>query len=122
MTAHPQGTGEGAPDRSRRVGSVLLLRPEKEEEYVRLHRDVWPAVLCRIHDSGIRNYSIFLRGGLLFAFFEYVGDDYERDMAAIASDPVTQAWWKLTGPCQEPVETAWPGEGWAPMEEVFHVD
>lgn len=122
MTAEPEGTREAASEPSRRVGSVIRLRPGMEEEYVRLHRDVWPDVLRRVHDSGIRNYSIFLRDGLLFAFFEYVGDDYERDMAAIASDPVTREWWELTDPCQQPVETAGPGEGWAAMEEVFHVD
>lgn len=106
----------------RRVGLVVRLRPEKEQEYVELHRAVWPEVLRQIAASAIRNYSIFLRDGVLFSYFEYVGDDYQADMAAMAADPATQDWWKLTAPCQEPVESAAPGEQWAPMEEVFHVD
>ena len=33
------------------------------------------------------------------------------------------AWqWKLTDPCQQPVESAAPGQWWAPMNEVFHLD
>ena len=105
-----------------RYAAVIRLRPEKEAEYRELHAAVWPAVLDRIRDSNIRNYSIFLRDGQLFSYYEYVGQDHEADMAAMAADPATQDWWRLTDPCQQPVETAVPGEGWAPMTEVFHVD
>lgn len=106
----------------KRYGQVIRVRSEKLEEYKRLHADAWPGVLKRIHEANIRNYSIFYRDGLLFAYFEYTGDDYEADMARIAADPTTQKWWKLTDPCQEPVESAAEGEWWAPMEEVFHTD
>jgi len=43
-------------------------------------------------------------------------------MQKMAADPQTQAWWKLTDPCQEPLETRKPGEWWASMEEFFHTD
>jgi L-rhamnose mutarotase len=105
-----------------RHATVIGLLPEKEAEYRELHAAVWPSVLDRIAASNIRNYSIFLRDGLLFAYYEYVGDDHDRDMAAMAADPQTRAWWRLTDPCQQPVPTAGPGEKWAPLEEVFHVD
>jgi len=106
----------------RRYGSVVRLRPEKEAEYRELHTAVWPEVLRQIAASHIRNYTIFLRDGVLFSYFEYAGSDYEADMAAMATDPVTRRWWTFTDPCQQPVDTAAPGELWAPMEEVFHVD
>lgn len=106
----------------RRVATVIRLRPEKEAEYRRLHADVWPAVLDRLTRSNVRNYSIFLRDGTLFSYFEYVGSDYEADVAAVAADPETQRWWTFTDPCQEPVTTAAPGEWWAPADEVFHLD
>lgn len=105
-----------------RVGSVVRLRPDKQADYLRLHQQVWPEVLDRIHQSNIRNYSIFLLDGLLFSYFEYVGTDYAADMAAMAADPVTQDWWRLTDPCQEPLESAADGSPWARLEEVFHVD
>lgn len=106
----------------RRYGSVIGLRPEGEARYRELHAAVWPAVLDRLSASHIRNYSIFERDGMLFSYFEYVGDDFDGDMAAIAADPVTQEWWTHTDPLQEKVPTAAPNEHWAPMEEVFHVD
>lgn len=104
----------------KRYGMVIKVKPEMVESYKHLHANTWPQVLQRITDCNIRNYSIFLRDGLLFSYFEYVGDDYDADMARMAEDPVTRAWWKLTDPCQEPVDSAGEDEWWAPMEEVFH--
>jgi len=106
----------------KRVATVIRLRPEKEEEYRRLHAEVWPGVLDRLTRSNVRNYSIFLRDGLLFGYYEYVGADYDADMAAVRADPESQRWWAFTDPCQEPVPTAAEGEWWAPAEEVFHLD
>ena len=106
----------------KRYGMVINVRPEKLEEYKRLHANAWPDVLKMIHDCNIRNYSIFHRDGKLFSYFEYVGDDFEGDMARMAADPTTQEWWTHCNPCQQPVETAAEGEWWAPMEEVFHTE
>jgi L-rhamnose mutarotase len=106
----------------KRYGQVIKVRPEKLEEYKKLHRDVWPEVLRIIKKCHIRNYSIFYRDGYLFSYFEYAGDNYKADMARMAADPKTREWWTLTDPCQQPVETAATGEWWAAMEEVFHAD
>ncbi len=105
-----------------RCGSVLKVRPEKLDEYKRLHADVWPDVLRMIRDCNIRNYSIYYKDGYLFSYFEYTGEDYAADMARMAADPTTQQWWELCKPCQEPLETRKEGEWWAEMEEVFHTD
>jgi len=113
--------------RVRRYGRVIRLREEKLEEYVRLHRAVWPGVLATLQAAHVRDYTIYLRrlddGRLyLFSTFEYHGDDFAADQARIAADPVTQAWWKLTDPCQEPLDSRAPGEWWSELEEVFHLD
>jgi L-rhamnose mutarotase len=105
-----------------RFASVIRLRPEHEQEYRKLHRAVWPEVLAALTRAHVRNYSIFLRDGLLFSYLEYTGDDYAADMAAIAADEATRRWWQLTDPCQQPVDSAGEGEWWAPAEEVFHLD
>ncbi len=105
-----------------RYGSVIRLRPEMEARYRELHAAVWPEVLAQISASNIRNYTIFLRDGVLFSYFEYVGEDFAGDMARMAQDPTTQQWWQLTDPCQERLPETPDGEQWAPMEEVFHVD
>ena len=106
----------------RRIAAVIRLRAEHEVEYRRLHADVWPSVLATLRRVGVRNYSIFLRDGLLFSYLEYTGDDWTAAQAEIAADPETQRWWRLTDPMQEPLTTAAEGEWWAPAEEVFHLD
>ena len=106
----------------KRYGQVIKVRSEKLEEYKELHAAVWPGVLDMIRECNMRNYSIYYKDGYLFAYFEYVGDDYEADMAKMAADPLTQEWWELCEPCQEPLETRAEGEWWAEMEEVFHTD
>ena len=106
-----------------RMGSVIRLRPEHLEEYKRLHADVWPGVLSRLKASHFTNYSIYLKKTefLMFGYFEYTGSDFEADNAAIAADPITQEWWAVCGPMQDPFETRADGEWWAEMEEVFHL-
>ena len=107
-----------------RMAFMIRLKPEKIQEYKALHADAWPSILQQISASNIRNYSIFLREpeNLLVGVYEYHGSDYAADMAKMGADPETRRWWALTDPCQEALETAAPGEWWAPMEEVFHHD
>ncbi len=106
----------------KRYGMVIKVKPEKRDEYLELHAHPWPGVLKMIQECNIRNYSIYLKDDFLFSYFEYVGDDYAADMARMAADPATQAWWQRTDPCQEGLATRQPGEWWAEMAEVFHTD
>lgn len=110
-----------------RFGKVIGLRAEKLEEYVRLHAAVWPGVSAMIRACHIRNFSIYLRRlpdgkHYLFMYYEYTGTDHAADMAKMAADPETRHWWQLTDPCQEPLPDRAPGDWWADMTEVCHLD
>ncbi|HSO86643.1 MAG TPA: L-rhamnose mutarotase [Draconibacterium sp.] len=106
----------------KRYGQIIGVKPEHFEEYKKYHAAVWPDVLKMITACNIRNYSIFHKDNQLFAYFEYVGDDFAADMAKMAADPTTQKWWSVMEPMQQPVENRKEGEWWANMEEVFHLD
>lgn len=108
----------------KRYGSVLGLSEEGKAEYRALHAAVWRAVLAKISDCHIRNYSIFLKEpeNLLFSYFEYHGEDFAADMARMAADPETQRWWAVNMPLQRPLDSRKDGEWWAEMEEIFHHD
>lgn len=111
----------------KRYGMVIGLRGEKLQEYQQLHAAVWPDVLHMIRKCNIRNYSIYLRQlddgqHYLFSYFEYIGSDFDRDMAAMAADETTQRWWAVCKPCQKPLESRGPNDWWSAMEEVFHCD
>jgi L-rhamnose mutarotase len=110
----------------KRIGQIIRLKPEAYPEYKRHHAAVWPEVLATIQKANIRNYSIYHWNGLLFAYMEYVGDDFEADMATLAEDPRTRDWWALCDPLQQPVEGdssgSLEGNWWLEMETLFHMD
>lgn len=107
-----------------RMAQVIRLRPEALVEYKRIHATVWPEILALISACRITNYTIFLKEpeNLLFAYWEYRGDDFAADMERMRADPRMQDWWRITDPMQEPLESRRPGEWWACMEPVFHHD
>src|SRR6266568_609011 len=108
----------------KRVGQMIRLRPEIIDEYKRIHVKIWPEIEKAIRESGITNYSIFLKDGILFAYFEYVGPDSEFNarMQQMANAPRMKEWWTITEAMQVPLETRARSEWWANMEEVFHQD
>lgn len=107
-----------------RFGQVIKLHDDAVARYKELHASVWPEVLGMISACNLTNYTIFLREpeNLLFAYFEYVGEDFAADMAAMAADPVIQKWWSIAMPLQDPLPTRAEGEWWAETQEVFHLD
>jgi L-rhamnose mutarotase len=106
----------------RRIASVIGLPAEGARRYEELHAAVWPDVLARISASHIVNYSIYRHGDLLFSYMEYDGEDFDADMAAMAADPVTQAWWAECMPLQRPLDDRAEGEWWKELPELFHHD
>jgi L-rhamnose mutarotase len=112
--------GEGP--RMERHALVVGLRREKREEYLALHRAVWPQVEQTLRDCNVTNYSIFVFGDTLVAYYEYVGDDHDADMARIAEDPKTLEWWTHTDPCQvRIIDERVPGAAWQPIDEIWHL-
>ena len=110
------------PEKVQRFGWVIKIKPEKLDEYKKLHADPWPEVNVMIKECNIQNYSIYYRDGQLFSYLEYTGENFDADMKKMAADSITNEWWKLTDPCQEPVDSAEEGVWWADMEEVYHLD
>ena len=105
-----------------RLGQVIRVRPDAIDAYEQLHANPWPTVNAAIQRANIRNYSIYRFGDLLFAYFEYVGDDYRADMARMAADPEVQRWWGLTDALQEPFPERAAGEWWLTLPEIFHTE
>ncbi|MCK5462391.1 MAG: L-rhamnose mutarotase, partial [Bacteroidales bacterium] len=48
----------------KRFGMICGLKPDRIEEYKKLHAAVWPEVLEMINQCNLRNYSIFLKDEL----------------------------------------------------------
>ncbi len=104
----------------KRLAQTIHLRSEAISEYERLHEDAWPEVLEALRAANIRNYSIFRRGMVLFAYLEYHGSDWAADQARIAAAPRLQEWARVTGALQAPVEDGLE-VAWVELNEVFHL-
>ena len=122
---HHQGSPyKGKP--TKRIGSIIGIEEKNILAYTQMHETVWSGVLASIDKCNIRNYSIYLGqinpgNWLLFSYFEYIGNDFQGDMAKIGNE-VTKTWWTYTDPLQKPLPTRKKGEHWATAEEVFHTD
>jgi len=70
----------------------MKLNAGFEEEYRRRHDAIWPELSDLLHNTGIREYSIFLDEGTL-TLFAYLRIDDAAALDALPAQPVMQRWW-----------------------------
>jgi L-rhamnose mutarotase len=102
---------------SQRSAFVLRVRPDKIDEYVAAHRNVWPELLDALRAAGIRNYTIFRNGNEMFGYFE--ADDLEAAGAYMAEQDVNSRWQDAMA---ELLDERVPDAGPPLLEEVFRLD
>lgn len=67
----------------------------------------------------------------MFHHWEYVGDDFDADMASLDNDDIIKFWWTYCEPCQDPLTWEGPppsqggtggpgGAWWAPLKCLNH--
>lgn len=54
----------------RRLYAVIVFPSENRQQYEDVHKSVWQWVLCLLHDSNVRNYSIYRYGELFVSYME----------------------------------------------------
>ena len=110
-----------------RIGMVIGTVPEKIDMYKRLHDGVNDEnrEICELlKKHNYQNYNIFLTRmddgkEYLFGYYEYVGDDLEKDIKALEAYTEYKDWLKLTGSCQTPLS----GEkGWKVMDHLMVIE
>ena len=102
---------------SQRSAFVLRVRPDKIDEYVEAHRNVWPEMLDALRDAVIRTYTIFRNGNEMFGYFE--SDDLAAAGAYMAAQDVNARWQDAMA---ELLDERVPDAGPPPLEEVFRLD
>ena len=100
-----------------RSAFVLRVRPDKLDEYIRAHREVWPEMLEAISAAGIRNYTIFREGNQMFGYFE--ADDLAAAGRYLATQDVSARWQDAMA---DLLEERVPDAGPPPLEEIFRLD
>ncbi len=100
----------------KRILTIAKLKPDKVARYIELHNTIGRDVIEAAHAHNLRNYSIHRVGVYLFSCFEYVGADYEADMAAKNALPVIRQWQRQTGECFDTLKS---GMRSLTAEEIF---
>src|SRR5208282_693367 len=104
-----------------RVCFLLKVKADRLEEYKRRHEAVWPDMLQALHETGWRNYSLFLRDeGLLVGYFET--PDYAKALEGMAGREVNERWQREMSGFFENLGDRRPDQGLLRLEEVFHLD
>jgi L-rhamnose mutarotase len=102
---------------TQRSAFVLHVRPDKIDEYVAAHRNVWPEMLDALRAAGIRNYSIFRHGNDVFGYFE--SDDLAAAAASMEAQDVNTRWQDAMA---DLLADRVPDEGPPALEEIFRLD
>jgi L-rhamnose mutarotase len=108
----------------KRVGMVIGTVPEKLGLYKKLHSDENAGVRHLLKRYHFQNFNIFITRmedgeDYLFGYYEYTGEDFEKDDAELRALPEYAEWLKVTGSCQRPLS----GEKeWKAMEKVFFLE
>ncbi|TDW18404.1 L-rhamnose mutarotase [Kribbella kalugense] len=98
----------------------LQVRPDRLEEYVDRHRNVWPDMQAALRDSGWHNYSLFLRDdGLLIGYVE--SEDLEAAQKAMAATEVNTRWQAQMTEFFKGIDGRPPDESFLLLPEIFHL-
>ena len=101
---------------TQRSAFVLRVRPNRVEEYVQAHREVWPEMLEALSSAGIRNYTIFRAGNQMFGYFE--ADDLAAAERYLSQQEVCTRWQDRMA---ELLEERVPDAGPPALEEIFRL-
>jgi L-rhamnose mutarotase len=107
---------------ARRVGAIIRIPADRFEEYKRRHDTIPAEIVDIIKGAHVQNFSIFHRDSIMFLYYEYVGNDFDGDVAAWTQNKLSVEWNEQMKGLLVPWEQDLPGAGWADMVEVFHTD
>jgi L-rhamnose mutarotase len=104
-----------------RVCFLLQLRPDRIDDYLQAHQEVWPEMLEALSATGWRNYSLFLRpdDGLVVGYLETA--DFALAQQRMAETEINAKW--QAGMAQYFVggSDANPDDQMTPLTEYFHL-
>jgi L-rhamnose mutarotase len=78
---------------------LTRLKPEFREQYIDAHDNFSPELRQRYFEAGVRQISLFLFKDELFMYVE--AESFERLGAALADDPLDNAWQQHVGPMKD---------------------
>jgi L-rhamnose mutarotase len=105
-----------------RIAFLIRVKPEKIDEYRRLHNPIWPELAAELTASGIGNYSLWLRpDGTEFGYLEC--HDWAATCAYLAKSEVHARWQEMMkGFLLTGADAALGGQPVEMLEQAFVLD
>jgi L-rhamnose mutarotase len=108
-------------DDHERYAFRLQVAPDRLDEYVRRHAEVWPEMLQALHDSGWHGYSLFAApDGLLVGYVEAASLEAARE--AMARTEVNARWQASMAEFFTSLDGTPPDEGFELLTQVFNLE
>jgi L-rhamnose mutarotase len=106
---------------AQRVCFLLQLKPERTDDYLDAHQEVWPEMLDALRDAGWHNYSLFVRpeDGLVVGYLET--EDFAAATSRMANTAVNQKWQAGMAKYFDTADAQHPDEAMRPLTEYFHL-
>lgn len=99
---------------------TLADNPKLVEQYVEVHRHVWPEIIEGQHQVGILQMQIYRADRQLFMIVDTVDSfDWDKDMARLATLPRQAEWEAYVSQFQGCDATATSAEKWQRIEMIF---
>ena len=104
-----------------RVCFLMHVRTDRLDEYTAAHAAVWPEMQQALHETGWRNYSLFVRpeDGLVVGYLET--DDFDAALAGMDAHPVNERWQAAMAPFFPDPGTTRPDQRMQRLTEYFHL-
>ena len=108
----------------KRVGMVIGMNPMKRDIYLELHAAENEGVRHLLKKYHFQNFNIFISRmddgkEYLFGYYEYTGNNFEKDDAELRALPEYARWLEITDACQLPLNS---DKGWKSMESIFFME
>ena len=102
-----------------RIAFIIRVRPEKLDEYLKLHNPIWPELAAELKAAGIRNYSLWLRrDGTEFGYLEC--DDWKSACDYLDKSAVHTRWQEMMKDfLLTPTDSALGGQPVEMLEQSF---
>ena len=102
-----------------RVALIIRVKPEKLNEYRKLHDPIWPELVAELKAAGLRNYSLWLQpDGTEFGYVEC--DDWQASCDYLATSEIHTRWQEMMQDyLASPMEAAAGGQPVEMLERVF---
>jgi L-rhamnose mutarotase len=106
---------------TQRICFQLQVNPDKLEEYVARHAQVWPEMRAALAETGWRNYSLFVTDtATVIGYVEC--DDFQASLARMEQTEVNARWQLEMAEFFVGLDGRRPDQGFLQLREIFHLD